>query len=245
LARRDEPAKLDTVGPAQAERSAADKQSTADQEAAGKLTADKSIGDKSTKDEKDAAPPRPQPQAQSVQVQAAPSGFGRQQQAAESGIAGAAPPPVATNGLGITAPALRAGRPASLAGKVGATRFAFDYTIRRDSLTVSPLAAGFLQVTAATPGGQQVIVQSSSRQEAGTSVTLPVPAGSLNLTIEFSSRPAVQNLATSLGNLQTSRFREKAASPAAGISKGKTGHVEEPTPTTDPRLSIIVAVPAE
>jgi hypothetical protein len=238
--RRDEPAKQDTVAPAQAEKSAIDKQA-ADQEAAGKLTAGKS-----TKDEKDAAPPRPQPQAQSVQVQSAPSSIGRQQQAAQSAaVAAPPPPPLVTNGLGITAPALR-GRPAALAGNVGRARFAFDYTIRHDSLTVTPLAPGFLQVTAATPGGQQVMIQSPSRHEAGTSVTLPVPAGSLNLTIEFSSRPVVQDLAASLDNLQNSRFRAKTASPAVApvISRDKTGHVEEQTPTADP-LSITVAVPSE
>ncbi len=118
---------------------------------------------------------------------------------------------------------------------------------------MNPLAPGYLQVTAAVAGGQPVVLQQASRQEAGTSVTMPIPAGSLNLTIEFSARPAIQDVAASLDNLQNSRFREKTAAPRAtnapatppAISKDKIGHVEEQTPTADPRLSITVAVPAE
>jgi hypothetical protein len=237
-ARRDEPVQLDTIGPAVADKQAAD------QQAAEKSAA----AEKSVKDEKDVAPPRPQPPAQAVQVQATPSAVGHlQQQNAEGVTVAAAPLAVTTNSPGTTAPALRGARSATAARKAGATRFAFDYSIRHDSLTVNPLAAGFLQVTAATPGGQQIVLQAPSRQEAGTSVTFPVPAGSLTLTIEFSSRPAVQNLAASLESLQNSRFRQKAASPAVApaISNEKTGHVEAPTATANPGLSITVPVPAE
>ncbi len=81
---------------------------------------------------------------------------------------------------------------------------------------------------------------------------MPIPAGSLNLTIEFSARPEIQDVAASLDNLQNRGFREKTAAPRANapaipapVSKDKIGHVEEQTPSPNPRLTITVAVPPE
>lgn len=243
-ARRDEPAKSDAARPAQGERGAAakaaDEKDTAPQSKAQTAQAAESVTVQTETAEL---------QTQALPVQQVPSGLARQQAAAPK-AAPAPPPAVAANNGAIGG--LTASRLAGLAARPAPTRFAFDYTIRRDSLTVNPRAAGYLQVTAAVSGGQQVVLQQPSRQEAGTSVTMPIPAGSLNLTIEFSASPPIQDVAASLDNLQNSRFREKTAvvranAPAtpAAISKEKTGHLEEQTATPVSRLSITVAVPAE
>jgi hypothetical protein len=164
-----------------------------------------------------------------------PSGVGREQQLA---AANSAPPSPTT--------ASRAAAPAAAGGLLARPRFAFDYTIRRDSLTVRPLAAGFLQVTAQTSSGQQLVLQPASRLESGTSVSIAIPAGSATLTVEFSAKAASRDLVNSVASRYSATVQKAAKAPAkASVSKEKTGHVEEPLPAVDPSVSIILAVPTE
>ncbi len=188
-----------------------------------------SLADKAVADEKDVRPPV----TQAAQSQV-PSGIGREQQLAAANSA--APTPTA---------ALRSAPPASAGGLLARPRFAFDYTIRRDSLTVRPLAAGFLQVTAQTSTGQQLVLQSASRLESGTSVSIAIPTGSATLTVEFSANAAARNLVKSLASRDAVTEQKARASAKASISKEKTGHVEEPLPAADPSVSIVLAVPIE
>jgi hypothetical protein len=200
-------------------------------DAAGPARADKSLAD-----EKDASPAA-QPKAQTAQATGLGGFVGREQGAANRVVP--APPP---------APSAAATRSIARAGTVGdltKSQFAFDYTLLRESVTVRPLAAGFLQVTAVATGGRQTILHPATRMEAGTTAIVAIPRGSTVLTLEFSATLPARDAVSSLASAEavTVRGAQKALSEKAPVSKQKSGRVEEPVATSDSRLSITLAVP--
>lgn len=195
------------------------------------------LSDKVSTEEKDVTVAA-QAKTQIAQSQV-PSGILREQQLA-----------AANNPAPRTPAAPRVSPAASVAGLLAQPRFAFDYTLRRDSLNVRPLATGFLLVTAVATGGRQVVLQPASRLEAGSSVNIAVPAGSTTLTVDFSAKPPAGGSVNGIATTGAFGGRQRAAKVAAKDADAapkdlKTGRVEEPLPTSDPRVSITLTVPAE
>lgn len=188
--------------------------------------------DKALTDQKDARPPV-QAMTQAGQSQV-PSGVGiREQQLA------------ATNSAAPTAAAApRAAAPASLAGS-SKPRLAFDYTLRRDNLTVRPLATGFLLVTAFSSGGREVVLQPASRLESGTSVSIGVPAGSTTVTATLSPNAPTRDVAADrlAGTGALTMQRAAKAVSKSSVSKEVNGRAEESP--ADRSASVTLAVPPE
>src|SRR5207248_2610964 len=89
--------------------------------------------------------------------------------------------------------------PAALLRKTVPPRFAFDYRIEGQNLSVKPTADGYLLVVA---GSAKVF--DSKRVTAGTTETIPIPAGSKELVITFSA-VQLENRTDLVDELSTTR----------------------------------------
>jgi hypothetical protein len=207
---------------------------------------DKLSREKLSRDEKDSSLSVQAPgQAPTQAAQQAPSGITRQQLGATNGAVSGAPaspfvPPPA---------AARAAR--AVGGRLAPTRVAFDYTLQRDSVSVSPLATGFLAVTAVSTNGQRLVVQPASRSVAGTTVTIAIPSGLATVTLDFFEAPTRAPV-NSLGTT-TESVTVTAAAPLldtvtvkeAPVAKQKNGRVDAPAAGSDSHATITLAVPKE
>jgi hypothetical protein len=120
------------------------------------------------------------------------------------------------------AAAPRAARALSAFAPPKPTRFAFDYVIQPDRrVQVTAASDGYLQVTA----GAQIVfpVSGDGRVLSGSVTNLEAPNGATELSISFSAQPG------------------GAAAPASRL-EGLSGTVEDPNPSANSRLSVIVPV---
>jgi hypothetical protein len=135
-----------------------------------------------------------------------------------------------------------------------APRFAFDYALAKESLTVTPLAAGFLTVTGSTGTGPQSVLQPPAKLDAGSRTSIAVPPGIKTLTVQFSSKPSLVGAVGGFGinsafaNVQSLPVAPRAAAgkaASAGNKDEQKGRVEQTQPSADPSLSITLQVPEQ
>jgi hypothetical protein len=119
------------------------------------------------------APPAAKPSVDAIAEE-------RADKVAPQALADAAPPPPAPRALGAAAGFAAGGRAEAMAARIVSV-FGFNYTVRTDAvLEIAPLSPGFLSVAAGTN-----VLLPTGLVPAGMPVRVPIPAGTMSLTIGF------------------------------------------------------------
>jgi len=148
-------------------------------------------------------------------------------------------------------------------------RFAFDYAVRADGhLEIRPVANGYLRVTAASSGGDDVIFPANGNGlvRGGSITSVATPDGTTELDILFTARPSEQAVAAPAAKSAPapqapgpSTTAEPAAvsggaaetlsvAPGVAINRApaavdaQSGTAEDPSPSANSRVQIRVRV---